>query len=349
MADERTYYCFCADNCKFETMTKEQIIAAIVQAVESGTVQDIDAGFITKIKETGTNGTLTFWKGTEAEFNALSPAVTASLVMARIDEDGKVYLCTNDTTMDTFLENTAAAAEARALAVIGSKQDLHKSTRIVLSASKWDTSSNGYFAEDDSVVSGDNLSDVVTNSNTVFVFPNEFHCEKWNRFGIRCLQQVNGLLVFYCDTIPDVDISVSVVSLSEVASTDAVPAASLGGTYTDIEEAAAFQIGGSFTVEKEYCYRSGGDIYFRTKATDNSTLDGSGWDAIYCDALPENALLVSVKEICIDANGEIVNIASNATAASNADGNGWQIPSVYHMQGDSEYSTYWEGHLIVIG
>ena len=68
---KRKYYCFCDSNCKFETMTREQILAAIQQAAESGLVFDPDAAFITKIKETNAGNLLTFWVGTQAQYNAL--------------------------------------------------------------------------------------------------------------------------------------------------------------------------------------------------------------------------------------------------------------------------------------
>ena len=105
---ERKYYCYCDSNCKFETMTKEQILAAIEQAArwdtgvrmvdsitnqryalyvsdgklmmresdggEQGSGLDFDAGaaFITKVKETNGGGFITFWVGTQAEFNAIA-------------------------------------------------------------------------------------------------------------------------------------------------------------------------------------------------------------------------------------------------------------------------------------
>lgn len=68
---ERNYYCFCDAGCKFETMTKEQIIAAIMQAVNEGTISNIDEGFISKVKEQNKGNTLYFWVGTTAEYNAL--------------------------------------------------------------------------------------------------------------------------------------------------------------------------------------------------------------------------------------------------------------------------------------
>jgi hypothetical protein len=71
---ERKYYVFCDMNCKFESMTKEQIITAITQAVNDGTVGDIDAGFITTLKEQNAGKGLTFWLGTTAEYNAIPDA-----------------------------------------------------------------------------------------------------------------------------------------------------------------------------------------------------------------------------------------------------------------------------------
>lgn len=71
MANERIYYVICDDNCKFEGMTKEQIYAAIVEAMTEGTISDVDAGFITTIKELNQNQNVKFWIGLQAEYNAL--------------------------------------------------------------------------------------------------------------------------------------------------------------------------------------------------------------------------------------------------------------------------------------
>lgn len=71
MAD-RIYYCVCDLGCKFETMTKEQILTAIVQAVNEGKITNIDTGFVTKLKEQNKGGYVTVWRGTTAEYNALT-------------------------------------------------------------------------------------------------------------------------------------------------------------------------------------------------------------------------------------------------------------------------------------
>ena len=71
MSDGRKYYCLCEANCRFETMSKEQILAAIAQAAEHGLVFDENAAFITQIKEKNAGNTLSFWVGTQAQYNAL--------------------------------------------------------------------------------------------------------------------------------------------------------------------------------------------------------------------------------------------------------------------------------------
>ena len=64
-------YCYCENNCKFETMDKEEILAAIAQAVETGEVGECDTGFITTVKTI--NGTpLKFFVGAQSEYEALS-------------------------------------------------------------------------------------------------------------------------------------------------------------------------------------------------------------------------------------------------------------------------------------
>ena len=88
---ERTYYVICADGCKFESMTKEQILTAIEQAVSNGKIINVDTGFVTKIKECNKNAALTFWIGTQAEYNAL-PEITENCF----------YIVTDDTSGEDF-------------------------------------------------------------------------------------------------------------------------------------------------------------------------------------------------------------------------------------------------------
>lgn len=112
MSDGKKYYCFCSSNCKYETMTKEQILAAIAQAITTGKVGECDTGFVTKVKETNGGGYVTLWVGTQAQYNALDRV-----------ENNCLHIITDDTSADDLLatvkqmataaeESAAAAAEA---------------------------------------------------------------------------------------------------------------------------------------------------------------------------------------------------------------------------------------------
>ena len=94
MSDGKKYYCFCSSNCKYETMTKEQILAAIEQAVEDGEIRDVDTGFVTRVQELHAAKALTFWIGTMAAYNAIETPETNCL-----------YIITDDTQEDD-LNNT---------------------------------------------------------------------------------------------------------------------------------------------------------------------------------------------------------------------------------------------------
>lgn len=108
MADVRVY---CLDEGKnsYETMTKEQILAAIEQAISTGTFGDFDAGFVTKIVDQNSGVAVSVWIGTEAAFNALETkedntlyiyATTFEDDVAKILSDVQVALAniTNGTT-----------------------------------------------------------------------------------------------------------------------------------------------------------------------------------------------------------------------------------------------------------
>ena len=98
--DDRTYYVLCRDNCKFEGMTKEQILTAIEQAVNEGKISNIDAGFVTTVKTI--NGTpLRFFVGTQSEYELLTDA----------DKDGCFALITNDNTAEAINEAIAGLTQ----------------------------------------------------------------------------------------------------------------------------------------------------------------------------------------------------------------------------------------------
>lgn len=105
---ERKVYVICDDDCKFEGMTKEQILTAIQQAVSTGTIQNIDVGFITKIKELNAGDTISFWRGTQAEYNAVKDTLDGNVVPFIIDGDLKAI----ENDIEAILTGTKAAARA---------------------------------------------------------------------------------------------------------------------------------------------------------------------------------------------------------------------------------------------
>ena len=102
-----TYFVISSDDCKYEGMTKEQIVAAIAEATGNAPTS-IDDAFISKIKEINASGTVQIWNGTEAQFNALSPAPAVNKSAIRVGTNGILYICTDDTT----LESVAAHASS---------------------------------------------------------------------------------------------------------------------------------------------------------------------------------------------------------------------------------------------
>lgn len=86
-------YVLCGENCKYEGMTKEQILTAITQAVNEGTIGDIDTGFITTIK-TITGTPLKFFVGDQATYDALPDEQKINLYA----------IITNDTTKEGILK-----------------------------------------------------------------------------------------------------------------------------------------------------------------------------------------------------------------------------------------------------
>lgn len=99
------FYVLCDDNCRHESMTKEQILSAIQSAIENGSVQGTNAVAFSKFKEICSGATKQIWVGTEAQFNALEipPETTVSAV--RIGNDGVLYLCTDDSTLGAPYEH----------------------------------------------------------------------------------------------------------------------------------------------------------------------------------------------------------------------------------------------------
>lgn len=87
-SSERNYYVVCDDNCRFPSMTSEQILEAIAEATGETPVH-IDDAFISKLKEQNRNGQIKLWIGTNAEYNDIDTP-----------ESDVVYLITDSTEYD---------------------------------------------------------------------------------------------------------------------------------------------------------------------------------------------------------------------------------------------------------
>ena len=96
MADTPKVYVLCDANCKWEGMTKEQILTAITQAVNEGTVGDCDTGFVQTIK-TINGQPLKFFVGEQSEYEALTD----------LDKDNLFAIITNDATKDGIMRAIA--------------------------------------------------------------------------------------------------------------------------------------------------------------------------------------------------------------------------------------------------
>ena len=81
-----TIYVHDENHNRYEGMTREQIINAIVQAVEQGEIIDLDDGFITKIKEQNGNNNIQIWIGTSAQFSALQTKNANTLYILSDDD-----------------------------------------------------------------------------------------------------------------------------------------------------------------------------------------------------------------------------------------------------------------------
>lgn len=98
MPGERKYYVFCDDNCKFETMTKTQILQAISKAVNIGVVDDVQAtnGIIEKNK----GKLIQLWVGTQSEYNNIAKK-----------ESNVLYIISDDTSKDDLIAKIDKLAE----------------------------------------------------------------------------------------------------------------------------------------------------------------------------------------------------------------------------------------------
>lgn len=104
-----------------DVYTTNESLSILQQAIDSGSMQGIDPSLnpvVEAIQESHADNNLTFWQGTEAEFNELG--ISGEILGAKIDSSGKIYVLTGDTTLSDAVANAAAAAEQ----VLGNKADI---------------------------------------------------------------------------------------------------------------------------------------------------------------------------------------------------------------------------------
>ena len=106
-------YGFCEGNNRFEVFSKEEMLSVLQQLIDGGSLAGVDPALspvVAALKEE--NGeTLSFWMGTEAEFNAIDPAPAVKEIMLRVGADGKVYFCTDCTKLTDLYNNLITDAQ----------------------------------------------------------------------------------------------------------------------------------------------------------------------------------------------------------------------------------------------
>ena len=219
--------------------TKEEIATILQQLINGGTLAGIDPNLtpIIKALREANGKDLSFWLGTEAEYNAINPAPAAKEIMLRVGADGKVYFCTDNSMVSDLMDNLISAAEntvadgvaayqgaiqtnaanitkvsndltaaetrlaAADTSINAAKQDKHKTATATLTVAGW--SSNAQTV----TVSG------VTASNTVFVSADAASMSAYGAAGVKCTAQAAGKLTFTCDSVPEAALTVNVTIL----------------------------------------------------------------------------------------------------------------------------------------
>ena len=97
-------YGVCDNNCKHPVYTREEVLSLLQQAINNGSLLNIDADYaaIKQIVSDNGGANVKFWTGTEAEFNALDPAPAVGHFIPRRAEDGTIYICIDDTTISSL-------------------------------------------------------------------------------------------------------------------------------------------------------------------------------------------------------------------------------------------------------
>ena len=110
-------YAFCDNNCKHLVYTREEVLSLLQQAINDGSLKNIDADYaaVKSVVDSNAGSDITFWTGTEAEFNALDPAPNVSHFIPRRGEDGKIYICIDDTSISNLPTKPMTSDEIKAI------------------------------------------------------------------------------------------------------------------------------------------------------------------------------------------------------------------------------------------
>lgn len=112
-----TVYGVCDNNCKHPVYTQEEVLAILQQAINDGTLSNIDADYaaIKKIIDINGGSDVKFWTGTEAEFNALGTLPDVSYFIPRRAEDGTIYICIDDSHIGAIPDKPMTADDVDAI------------------------------------------------------------------------------------------------------------------------------------------------------------------------------------------------------------------------------------------
>lgn len=119
MSEQRNVWGFCDDNCKFLVYTREEVLSLLQQAINDGTLLNIDPTYaaIKAIVDGNGGDNITFWTGTEAEFNALDPKPSVSYFIPRRGIDGRIYICLDDSHINSLPTVEMTAERVREICV----------------------------------------------------------------------------------------------------------------------------------------------------------------------------------------------------------------------------------------
>lgn len=285
------------------------------------------------------------------------------------------------------MEAAMEAGIEAALAAIAKKQDRHVSTVGFIPVSSWDKKTMRASVPVDSVLSSDTVF-IQPGKTTLSPSGVVLTEKPWYSCNVQCVGQLDGELIFQCEEIPDKDLYFKAVIFSRTggngyaviedidlggfgisglaAPKDSDDAATkeyvdsvlknaletpgaLAVGFEDISADVSFIVGNYFTANAEYCYKSATQILFRTAAKSNADLDAGNWGEIKIEGVSETVVLRNIKEVCINSAGSIENIYQNSPMSTCLAGAGCGFGfSGLYKQGNSDYSTYWEGEFIIV-